>query len=125
MGAEMSNKVPDLGGFPLYAAQSLFGLSGGTAYVGVLDIAKAKAGEVFVISGAAGSVGTLAGQIAKIQGCTVIGIAGSAEKVQMAGRRARLRPRHRLSQRENVAERAWASSARRVSTSISTMSAVR
>jgi NADPH-dependent curcumin reductase len=80
MGADMSNKVPDLGGLPLYAAQSLFGLSGGTAYVGVLDIAKAKAGEVFVISGAAGSVGTLAGQIAKIQGCTVIGIAGSAEK---------------------------------------------
>jgi len=80
IGAEMANRVPDLGGLPLYAAQSLFGLSGGTAYVGVLDVAKAKAGEVFVISGAAGSVGTLAGQIAKIQGCTVIGTAGSPEK---------------------------------------------
>jgi hypothetical protein len=78
--AQMANRVPDLGGLPLYAAQSLFGLSGGTAYVGVLDVAKAKAGEVFLISGAAGSVGTLAGQIAKIQGCTVIGTAGSAEK---------------------------------------------
>jgi len=78
--AAMANRVPDLGGLPLYAAQSLFGLSGGTAYVGVLDVAKAKAGEVFLISGAAGSVGTLAGQIAKIQGCTVIGTAGSAEK---------------------------------------------
>ena len=46
----------------------------------MLDVAKAKAGEVFLISGAAGSVGTLAGQIAKIQGCTVIGTAGSPEK---------------------------------------------
>ena len=78
--AAMANRVPDLGGLPLYAAQSLFGLSGGTAYVGVLDVAKAKAGEVFLVSGAAGSVGTLAGQIAKLQGCTVIGTAGSAEK---------------------------------------------
>jgi NADPH-dependent curcumin reductase CurA len=80
MGADMTSKLPDLHGLPLYSAQSLFGLSGGTAYVGVLDVAKAKAGEIFVVSGAAGSVGMLAGQIAKIQGCTVIGIAGSAEK---------------------------------------------
>jgi NADPH-dependent curcumin reductase CurA len=51
-----------------------------TAYVGMVDIAKPKAGETMVVSGAAGAVGSLAGQIGKIKGCRVVGIAGGEEK---------------------------------------------
>ena len=58
------------------------GGTGFTAYTGMLDIAEAKAGDVVFISGAAGAVGSVAGQIGKVIGCTVIGSAGSAEKVR-------------------------------------------
>lgn len=53
-----------------------------TAYFGLLDIAKPNAGETVLVSAAAGAVGSLAGQIAKIVGCRVVGIAGSDDKCQ-------------------------------------------
>ena len=56
------------------------GMPGNTAYFGLLDICQPKAGETVVVSGAAGAVGSLVGQIAKIRGCRVVGIAGSQEK---------------------------------------------
>ena len=51
-----------------------------TAYFGLLDVGKPEAGNTVVVSGAAGAVGSIVGQIAKIKGCTVVGIAGGAEK---------------------------------------------
>jgi NADPH-dependent curcumin reductase CurA len=56
------------------------GLTGLTAYFGLLDIGAPQEGETVVISGAAGAVGSVAGQIAKLKGCTVFGIAGSDQK---------------------------------------------
>jgi NADPH-dependent curcumin reductase CurA len=63
---------------PLYL--SALGMTGMTAYFALLDVGQPKAGETVVISGAAGAVGSIAGQIAKLKGCRVIGIAGGAEK---------------------------------------------
>jgi len=65
---------------PLTAYLSVYGATGLTAYFGVHDVAPPVAGETFVVSGGAGAVGSVAGQIAKIIGCRVVGIAGTAEK---------------------------------------------
>lgn len=56
------------------------GMPGMTAYFGILEVGKIKEGDVVVVSGAAGAVGSVVGQIAKIKGCTVVGIAGGPEK---------------------------------------------
>ena len=65
---------------PIQSYLGVLGWPGMTAYFGLRDIGKAKEGETVVISGAAGAVGSVAGQIAKIKGCRVIGIAGGPDK---------------------------------------------
>jgi len=60
----------------------ILGMPGLTAYFGLTQIGKPKEGETVVISGAAGAVGVVVGQIAKIHGCRVVGIAGTDEKVK-------------------------------------------
>jgi NADPH-dependent curcumin reductase CurA len=71
-------KIPKLE--PMTHLLSVYGIAGLTAYFGLLDIGQPKTGETVVVSAAAGSVGSIVGQIAKIKGCTVIGIAGGKEK---------------------------------------------
>src|SRR6266478_5963807 len=67
-------------GTPPNLALSLFGVNGLTSYFGMIEIGKIKAGETVVVSGAAGATGSVAGQIAKIRGCRVIGTAGGKSK---------------------------------------------
>jgi NADPH-dependent curcumin reductase len=71
-------KIPP--GTPPNLALSLFGLNGLTAYFGMTEIGRIKAGETVVVSGAAGATGSIAGQIAKVAGCRVIGTAGGKDK---------------------------------------------
>ena len=61
----------------------ILGMTGLTAYFGLMHIGKPKAGETVVVSGAAGAVGMAVGQIATIQGCYVVGMAGSDEKIKL------------------------------------------
>ncbi len=65
---------------PLPAYIGTFGMPGMTAYFGILEVGKIKEGETVLVSGAAGAVGSVVGQIAKIKGCRVVGIAGGATK---------------------------------------------
>jgi NADPH:quinone reductase len=67
---------------PLSTALYVLGMTGLTAYFGLLEICRPQSGETVLISGAAGAVGSLVGQIAKIKRCRAIGIAGSSDKIR-------------------------------------------
>lgn len=73
-------KPVDLSLGPISTALGILGMPGLTAYYGLLEVCRPKAGETLVVSAAAGAVGAVVGQIGKINGCRVIGVAGSDEK---------------------------------------------
>lgn len=80
---EDSLKKVDPSQAPLSAYLGILGMTGLTAYLGLTEIGKPKEGETLVVSGAAGAVGSIVGQIGKILGLHVVGIAGTDEKVDM------------------------------------------
>jgi NADPH-dependent curcumin reductase CurA len=70
----------DAAAAPLTTALGVLGMPGMTAYAGLLEIGKPKAGETVVVAAASGAVGSVVGQIAKIKGCRAVGIAGGPQK---------------------------------------------
>ena len=78
--SQIARRVTDPERFPLSNQLSVLGGNGLTAYFGMYDIGKPKAGETVLVSAAAGGVGSIAGQLAKRAGCRVIGVAGGEEK---------------------------------------------
>lgn len=79
-GPELTRVDPDLA--PISTYLGVLGMPGNTAYFGVQDVIEPQAGETFVVNGAAGAVGSVAGQIARFDGARVVGFAGSEEKVE-------------------------------------------
>ncbi len=77
-GSGLTKVDPSAAPLPVYL--SALGMPGMTAYFGLLEVGQPKPGETVVVSGAAGAVGAVVGQIAKIKGCRVVGIAGGAQK---------------------------------------------
>ncbi|QKV96216.1 NADP-dependent oxidoreductase [Streptomyces sp. NA02950] len=80
-GQGLTTVDPALAPLPVYLG--VLGMPGMTAYFGLLDIGRPEAGQTVVVSGAAGAVGSVVGQIAKLKGCRVIGIAGGERKCRL------------------------------------------
>ncbi|MDA0709356.1 MAG: NADP-dependent oxidoreductase [bacterium] len=78
-GSEVRKIDPDLA--PISTSLGVLGMPGLTAYFGLLEVAKPVKGDLVLVSGAAGAVGSLVGQIARLKGCRAIGIAGGSEKI--------------------------------------------
>jgi len=80
-GEQLQKVSKEKAPFPAYLGT--LGMTGLTAYFGLKEIGKLKEGETLLVSGAAGAVGSIVGQIGKIKGCKVVGVAGTDEKVHM------------------------------------------
>lgn len=78
--AAAMNKLDENAGIPLSNFLGVLGPTGLTAYFGLLEVGKPRAGETVLVSAAAGAVGSVVGQIAKMQGCRVVGLAGTQDK---------------------------------------------
>lgn len=79
-GSGLARATPVPEGTPLTWPLGVLGITGLTAYFGLLDLGRPQEGETVVVSGAAGATGSVAAQIAKLQGCRVVGIAGGPDK---------------------------------------------
>ena len=77
---DRAERIPMELGLPLEAFTGVLGPTGMTAYWGLLDVGEPRPGETLVVSAAAGATGSVAGQIGKIRGCRVVGVAGGPEK---------------------------------------------
>jgi hypothetical protein len=84
-GESLRRVDPRLG--PISTALGVLGMTGLTAYFGLLEIGRPRAGDTVVVSAAAGAVGSVAGQIARLAGCRTIGIAGGAAKAALVRER--------------------------------------
>ncbi|WP_409338710.1 NADP-dependent oxidoreductase [Halalkalicoccus ordinarius] len=79
-GSQLTHVDPELA--PISTALGVLGMPGRTAYFGTLDVAEPEPGDTMVVSGAAGAVGSVVGQLGKLSGARVVGIAGSEEKIE-------------------------------------------
>jgi NADPH:quinone reductase len=80
--AAAMTKLDEHAGIPLSSFLGVLGVTGLTAMFGLLEVGKPKAGETVLVSAAAGAVGSVVGQIAKMRGCRVVGLAGSPDKCE-------------------------------------------